>query len=281
MSTDQIGLARLPEGTELVRIGRPQRPEFAAWRYGDQFGRRRRRAIILGTAGAVAVGGIVVGGAIVGASLGGGGYGWINFIQIIQQQRTISRITTRDGTPIRVRGRHLGKTRLVPIGDDRWNLELRASPGWKRTVSAKNDLELTLTDEEAIQIAGRIMARVNRTGGSRKEIQRAVGRIEEAGDPRVYLREAALESDRLRLAKAKGNPKKFEKVTAGSFRQLPRAARLALEMATQEETERQAMEGELKMLEAAWREAEEVAAIADDLLVPAGIREFIRKHRPT
>jgi hypothetical protein len=40
-STDNIGLARLPEGLELVRIGRPQRREFAAWRYGRQFLRRR------------------------------------------------------------------------------------------------------------------------------------------------------------------------------------------------------------------------------------------------
>ena len=29
-STDQIGLARLSEGLELVRIGQPLRPEFAA-----------------------------------------------------------------------------------------------------------------------------------------------------------------------------------------------------------------------------------------------------------
>src|SRR6476661_6657816 len=33
VSTDNIGLARLHEGLELVRIGAPQRPEFAAWRY--------------------------------------------------------------------------------------------------------------------------------------------------------------------------------------------------------------------------------------------------------
>src|SRR5688572_5250856 len=50
VSTDQIGLARLGEGLELVRIGKPQRPEFASWRYGDQFGRRRRKTIILSTA---------------------------------------------------------------------------------------------------------------------------------------------------------------------------------------------------------------------------------------
>jgi hypothetical protein len=40
-STDQVGLAKLRDGTELVRIGRPIPREFAAWRYGDQFGRRR------------------------------------------------------------------------------------------------------------------------------------------------------------------------------------------------------------------------------------------------
>lgn len=35
----------------LVRIGQPLRPECAAWRYGDQFGRRRRRQMaITGTA---------------------------------------------------------------------------------------------------------------------------------------------------------------------------------------------------------------------------------------
>jgi hypothetical protein len=38
LSTDEIGLARLKEGLDLVRIGDPQRPELAAWRYGDQFG---------------------------------------------------------------------------------------------------------------------------------------------------------------------------------------------------------------------------------------------------
>src|SRR6267143_3726560 len=51
VSTDQIGLGRLREGLELVRIGKPLRPEFAAWRYGDQFGKRRRKNIIIGVTG--------------------------------------------------------------------------------------------------------------------------------------------------------------------------------------------------------------------------------------
>ena len=33
------------EGLDLVRIGEPLRPEFAAWRYGDQLGERMRRMI--------------------------------------------------------------------------------------------------------------------------------------------------------------------------------------------------------------------------------------------
>src|ERR1700742_3362242 len=56
MSTDNIGLARVREGTTLVRVGAPQRPEMAAWRYGDQFGRRRRRVIL--TSGAIGVAGL-------------------------------------------------------------------------------------------------------------------------------------------------------------------------------------------------------------------------------
>ena len=42
-------------------------------------------------------------------------------------------------------------------------------------------------------------------------------------------------------------------------------ASLALEMALHEETERRAMEGELAALTEMWRQAEEIAAIADRL----------------
>src|SRR5689334_11165251 len=71
VSTDEIGLARLREGLELVRIGAPQRPEMAAWRYGDQFGRRRRRHLTL-LAGGVAIGGVVVVAGPVMGLIGGG-----------------------------------------------------------------------------------------------------------------------------------------------------------------------------------------------------------------
>jgi hypothetical protein len=43
--------------------------------------------------------------------------------------------------------------------------------------------------------------------------------------------------------------------------------RLALEMAANEDSERRALEGELAALHSAWRQAEEIAAIADGLFL--------------
>jgi hypothetical protein len=40
---------------------------------------------------------------------------------------------------------------------------------------------------------------------------------------------------------------------------------LALEMSLHEESERRALDGELALLEAAWRDAERIALIADSL----------------
>src|SRR5918912_2329325 len=37
VSTEHIGLARLREGLELVRVGRPLADEYAAWRYGLRY----------------------------------------------------------------------------------------------------------------------------------------------------------------------------------------------------------------------------------------------------
>lgn len=53
--------------------------------------------------------------------------------------------------------------------------------------------------------------------------------------------------------------------------------KLALEMAVNEETERRALEGELALLEREWRQAEELAAISDDLLFPSALRERLER----
>jgi hypothetical protein len=50
-------------------------------------------------------------------------------------------------------------------------------------------------------------------------------------------------------------------------------------MAAHEERERDALTEELAALERAWQDAEAIAAIADDLLVPAGVRDRLARLR--
>src|SRR5213082_3519485 len=100
VSTENIGLARLREGTELVRIGEPLRPEFAAWRYGDQFGRRRTRHILMVGAGVTAGVGLMFAPALLGLSVGGtGGWQIFNAIrQIVREKRVVTRVLLEDGS---------------------------------------------------------------------------------------------------------------------------------------------------------------------------------------
>ncbi|MFQ5680024.1 MAG: hypothetical protein ACE5HP_11270 [Gemmatimonadota bacterium] len=278
-STDNIGLARLPEGLELVRIGEPLRPEFAAWRYGDQFGRRRKRAIAYTTAGVAAGGLLVAGGVAAGASMGGGWWFIGHLVDQWRNERVVARLRDDHGDRIRVQYKHLGTSRLLPAdGGGGWALELHHAEGWRGGTS-KRSRTWVMDGEEALPVAGKLMARVNRAGGRKRTIQEAVGRIEEAGHSARYLRQAANESERLHRHGVGRHGRGRYKRQAGSLRQLPPDARLALEMATHEEAEREALEGELLMLEAAWRHAEEIAHIADNLLVPREAEAFIEEEK--
>ena len=60
---------------------------------------------------------------------------------------------------------------------------------------------------------------------------------------------------------------------------LPAPLRFALEMATHEENERRAMQGELAKLEEEWRRAEEIAAFADALAVPPAVNRRVAALR--
>jgi len=50
-------------------------------------------------------------------------------------------------------------------------------------------------------------------------------------------------------------------------------------MAAHEESERRALDGELYLLEEAWKQAEEIAAIADDMFLPASVEEKLSRLR--
>jgi hypothetical protein len=265
MSTDNIGLAKLKEGLELVRIGVPMRPEFAAWRYGDQFGRRRKRAIVWTVAGTAAVGAVAVGAMAAGVSAAI----LPQIPSLILNARTRLKIKTDDGRVLKVRRPELMKARMLPGGhDESWSLYLKHSRG-----------EATFDGEEAVRITGLLLPQLNVMAGSKRVIAEAVTAIEDAGHPEAYL--ATLPG---MIRRAEGPEPFYGRPLfpgkPGLVHKLPTPTKLAMEMALHEEQERVALAGELLTLEEAWREAEEVAAIADDLLVPKEVEEFIERHRP-
>ena len=289
VSSDNIGLAKLKEGLVLVRVGDPVRQEFAAWRYGDQFGRRRRRSMLITGAVGTVVGAVVVGGVVAGSAAIGG---WVTFPSSIRQwysRRVILRLKDEFDEPIRVQRSHLYTSRLVPSADaSGWDLRVDHIPGWDkwaRTRKRKNRRHtMVVHGSEAIGLAGQLMAHANRTGGGRKAVRAAVERIEEAGHPEAFLPKAADHalSDFSKSRRADLPPKKIEglmKPLPGTLAGLKVDMRLAIEMATHEQAEREALEGELKELEARWREAEEIARIADNLFVPESVDSFIASER--
>ena len=280
VSTDNIGLARIGDELEIIRIGRPVRGEFAAWRYGDQFGRRRKRAMAYTAAGVAGAGILVAGGAAIGLSIGGGWWGASQLVNWINGERTAARLRNEDGEQVRVQLKHLERSRLVPADNpDGWELHVNHTLGWSAGFSQTDDQLMVLTGPRAIAVGGKLMASANRRGGKKETIAEAVRRIEAVGHPEAFLLEATNEATRLREEKAKGSEKKRKKTDAGSLAKLPGDIRLAVEMATQEETERRAMEGELAILEEAWRQAEEIAGIADNLLVPQSVEDFLAEAK--
>ena len=266
VSTDNIGLARLSEGLELVRVGPALRPEFAAWRYGDQFGRRRRRKLVRVGLGVGVVGGAVAGGLALGISAGvgfGSGGWWImrgiyasyRRIAYGSPEAVVARVPYDEGKKVvALRRRNLENVRLGAGGRDGLLLSI-PTPGGTGAIHLYGD--------EAHRAAGYVLPAINWAGAERREVQQAVELIEQSRQsPSDFVRDVA------RRAGA-----------GGRLQALPNAARLALEMASHEESERRAMQGELALLEAAWKQAEEIAKIADDLLVPPSVDEFLERHR--
>jgi len=266
-STDQVGLAQMPDGTELIRIGAPMLPEMAAWRYGPRFETRYRRHLIGIAAGATIIGGYIVAGPVLGV-IAGGAWGLpanlMSFGRIVASaRRVVARFEDADG-PLTLSGWHLSTSRVVALPDD--------PLGWGISIQAKRqdlpigkfgkgfdymDKRIVLTGEQARAAANLILPRANATGGRRQAVEDAVRMIERFEAPRSGFLEAA------EVFRKEGSGMK-----KGGIAALPLELRLALEMASHEETERRALEGELAALEASWKEAEAIAAIADSLTLP-------------
>lgn len=259
VSTENIGLARLEEGLELVRVGDPLREEFAAWRYADSLGRRRRKMLLWAGTGATAAGAVWLGGLALGLAAGTA----VNLIHIPRlaywwtwNRRVVARIPAAGDGEVDVRGSHLQRTRLRRAEGDR---------GW-RLIVPHEEGESELTGRRALNAAGTLLAHANRWGAGEDEVETAVRALEAHDGPADFYDAA------LKAAARDGHG--YTPITG-----LPRKYLVPLEMAAHEEEERRALEGELEELERAWREAEEIAAIADDMFLPEWMREWIRRER--
>jgi hypothetical protein len=267
VSTEQIGLARLRDGLELVRIGKPIYPEFAAWRYGSQFLERRRRArprILVADAArayerAVAEPSLFTSVQGLGLFVAAAFVGWpailataaaIGISANVVRALPIVHVPIPGRDPIAVRAKDLALVRFSRAPNGRWSLLIQHALG-----------ATTLRGTEATRALGPLLALSNRDGGSQHQVAQAVTKLEWFHGPERLLDFAAS-----RGAGEQG-------ILGLGYEQ-----RLSLEMAVHEDTERRALEGELAELETAWADAERVAAIADNLFLPETITSWLRRH---
>jgi hypothetical protein len=259
-STDNIGLARHPSGLELIRIGRALRPEYAAWRYGEQLRHRRRTS----------------------NAIGPDPVGALNWIITALSEGPLGSLSIRDITSGAVRALRQHRILRDPWTDQLVSIpyaaliqaSLAADPsrGWRLEVPYRTGAERRL------HVAGSALPSIHDvpTLGlfAGPQLLPALGRLLPALDDGVVSRDAVGEAVRL-VETSGGNERLFEYVVGRPLRfatqreyllrDVAVEVRLALEMVAHEDTEQRAMQGELKLLERQWREAEAVAAIADRL----------------
>lgn len=300
VSGENIGMARLRDGTELVRIGKPLKLELAVWRYGDQFGRRRRKAIAA-AALPTAVGTTLLGLSAIGVFGRSVAADWVVSLggvsSMLHSVFTMAHsvYAGRKGSNLRINvldesNRNVPITRfalpsvvfITGPGNDEWKLrvpdwELRPAGRSARLRGIKEHVVIganhfDVRGEAAARALGAILPHINAEGGSRRKVGEAVKVIEQSRDVRELLQTAS--STRLPYRADYHMDDGRTAVT-----KLPISLRLAMEMSLHEDDERRAMEGELRELEQRWREADTIARIADGLLVPETVREELKNLR--
>lgn len=271
VATDNIGLAQPRWGFELVRIGAALRPEIAAWRYGTKL--LHRAPTVAGYA----------------QSLGVNRNAVMRIRTLPRRHEVLARVK-HERTRVTIRYAHLADAELFrPDRDETWRLRVRHDHG-----------VAMLEGAEAMKAARVLLTALNDGTAPEDMVRAAVAKLDDAGHSDSYFARVAalaLSSSWGRVPLTRGkrgvvldqSPARTDRplaerlivrLTTRSFwsrggtgsedrtllHVVPDVDRLALEMAANEDAERRALRGELAQLEEAWREAEEIAAIADHLL---------------
>lgn len=260
-TTDEIGLARLPEGLELVRIGKPPLAELAAWRYVDVFRRRRNQTIAAGVASLAVLGGVIAGGyALIGT--GAATSAIVQLYNAWHSRRVIHRIDRPNDSRLALRAHLLPAVLWVPSpADTPWLIQV--------PVKSRKGQLLSLEGEAAERVMRPVLAHMNRYEGRPSLVQDAVDRLNKGYVPVPVKGPEAMHREAIR-----------QRVPLHLTNFAP-VDRLALEMRLAESDEQKLLAGELADLTLAWREAEEIGAIADNLFLPESVTTWLRRQRRT
>ena len=240
---------------DIVRVGQPRRPEYATWRYGERVkARERERLKFIIPATAVAIGGMVAFNFAVGGSMGAM-LGQVPsmadalYTSIIGNRKVADiepPICDRCRQPMVLKAKHMQHARLTHTVHA--DLALMLSCPRCKMYGA----QLEGLDAERALRAGLTFVNLKKGKRIKKKAEEAAGYVDRHGGPETFIRMTT------RIEKPVGS--------------LVGTEALALEMAVDEQAE-------LRELERQWQQAEEIANIADGLLIDPTVDEALKKLR--
>ena len=238
-ATGEVALIRW-QRYDFVRVGKPLRVELSTWRYGERLRTRQRermKVVVPLTVAAVGLG-------IAANVAAGGGLGvfvwnlhhvvdriYIGIVGNRKVALTEPPICAHCGSLMQLRARHVQHARVVPDAHAEVAVVL-SCPKCRREGAQ-------LTGVDAVQVLRQGLTYLNVTRSGRRRAEDAARVVDQVGGPDRLLHDVA----RREL----------------TLRSLRPERRLALEMAVDERAE-------VEELERQWREAEEIAEIADGTL---------------
>jgi hypothetical protein len=210
---------------------------------------------------------------------------------LLRHYRTIANVNA-NGQTLSLNQRALNNVELRPAEGGDFEIEVPFGYPWRhrarlygfglggRAVFGSNQGSVTVRGDDALRVARVLLPRINVSGGNAAAVNDALGLLEHDPTPTTLFARMAAEEDRHhRIFFTQGMVALNNREPHYRLGGLSPAQRLALEMCLHENDERRALEGELHELEARWKEAEEIAAISDNLFTPAGITERLQRLR--
>jgi hypothetical protein len=250
-TTDQVALVRAG-AYDVVRVGKPPRVEMAGWRYGERLkARERERLKVVLPITAVFVGVTLVS----NIAIGGGMVWWMGqfpkyangiYTWTVGRRRVDVEppVCARCGSIMVLRARHMREARITHTTHADLAVLLRC-PRCEREGAL-----LEGSDAERALRSGLTYVNLKKGRRVKRKAEEAASAVERAGGPEQLI--AAAARSELKVGSLKG------------------AQGLALEMAVDEQAE-------LRDLEREWRRAEEIAEIADNLLVPPSVEQELKQ----